>query len=174
MTTSSHCETDEHEVCSHRVGETGVVALHTPGVGYLTVELCDCGCHDSCPLRGAGRANVREGMWRQHCTCPGAPADWAAIDGRRIGLRNRRSSENEIIREVRKGARGRSPEEVRSDLLISLHEHGVRWPQARIDMTVNVITASTTGNRLLVVPRLFGAAVRGFLGRARGAQRRPK
>jgi hypothetical protein len=103
-------------------------------------------------------------MWRQHCTCPGAPADWAAIDGRRIGLRNRRSSEKEIIREVRKGARGRSPEEIRSDLLTSLHEHGVRWPQARIDMTVNVISASTTGNRLLVLPRLLRAAARGGRG----------
>lgn len=169
-TTSSSCRNDEHGACSHRAAPLGLVASFTPGDRHLArlVTVCDCRCHDACPLYGTDQDGVREDAWRRLCSCPGAPADWAEIDARRqarqerlAASQERRSTDKDIVNEVRNGPPGRSADALRADFVSTLQRHKTEWPQAKLDMAVEMMTA-TTGNPLLAAPRAFRAVIHGF------------
>jgi hypothetical protein len=62
------CREGDHTTCGHWSG--WVVSAWRRREGR--VRLCQCPCHEDCPLRGQ---SASEQEWRAGCTCPGAP-EW--------------------------------------------------------------------------------------------------
>jgi hypothetical protein len=64
------CVLGNHENCPHLNGYGGGFNLRRLRF-EASALLCKCDCHSSCPLSGK-RAFIREQIWHESCTCPGA------------------------------------------------------------------------------------------------------
>ena len=156
------CTSGDHTRCAHRLG---LMALHLEfdaegNKAERTTQLCRCGCHEACPLASASEASVSETAWHETCTCPGAPADWLALEERRARRKAQRADDREVLQNIRIGP-GASRESISADLAAVLQERQLVWTQAKVDLTVDALV-STTGSRWLVAPRAFRVFRRGL------------
>jgi hypothetical protein len=100
--------------------------------------LCQCSCHDACPLGGTGRWAVPFKLWRASCTCPGAgqARQRMAETGseppsfREIRERQRQADQarREAFQAVRRAAAGKSRDELREQYLAELRARGLEPP----------------------------------------------
>jgi hypothetical protein len=159
------CTTGEHATCGHRPLGVHGENSGAKGAWTITVGLCGCDCHATCPL--AAPESVPESTWAERCTCPGVQPEVE----RRATRQRERAAEREVVRSILAQARpqpGDSKDAIRVRLLRVLDERAVTWPPSRIDATVDALDAST-GHPLLVVPRFAArAAARAWRARRSG------
>jgi hypothetical protein len=75
---SRACLEGSHARCPHSIGQGGGMNLRRLRFEFGT-ELCKCPCHAACPISGRQWC-VADQVWRDGCTCPGAPALRARLE----------------------------------------------------------------------------------------------
>ncbi len=78
LSVTEWCTDDVHRRCPHWWSAPG-----EPKVDQEIVRLCQCSCHESCPL--AVSATVHVSSWETECDCRGASAAKAGSGDRRGG-----------------------------------------------------------------------------------------
>lgn len=128
---SRFCRDGKHEDCAHWYG-----------MGSDYVHLCQCGCHDDCPVRGA-RAQTR--VLKQQCTCPGGRA-WRALEDemrprldeqRRVG--EERSSKAQAAMRSVKARPGASESEILEELARAYGEQGIEPVPGELELAASAI-----------------------------------
>jgi hypothetical protein len=128
---SRFCREGKHEDCAHWYG-----------MGSDYVHLCQCGCHDACPVRGA-RALTR--VLKKDCTCPGGSA-WRALEDEmrpRLDEQRRvdevRSSKAQAAMRSVKARPGSSEAEIREELSRAYEEHGIEPIPGELELAAAAI-----------------------------------
>jgi hypothetical protein len=131
------CARDTHRECPHFVGMGGGLNPRQLRLEFGTL-LCQCPCHDACPLGSTGHGTAPFKVWRDSCTCPGADrarqrmAETGAEPPSFREMRERQHQNDrarrEAFRAARRAAAGRSRAEIRELYLAELRARGLAPP----------------------------------------------
>ena len=76
---SDACRDHDHDDCAHLMG-VGVEVSPWMSQPKFGAVLCECACHDSCPITGSREA-VPFLAWQESCSCAGAEQERQRLDG---------------------------------------------------------------------------------------------
>jgi hypothetical protein len=133
--TSRFCRENKHDDCSHWYG-----------MGSDYVHLCQCTCHEGCPVKGA-RCQTR--VLKQQCTCPGARA-WRALEDemrprleeQQRELAERSEKAQAALRSIKRRP-GATESEIRDELARAYEEHGIEPLPGELDLAAGAIRSWT-------------------------------
>jgi hypothetical protein len=133
------CIVGEHENCPHLNGYGSMLNLRRLRFEPSAL-LCKCDWHSSCPLTGK-RAFVREKIWRESCTCPGAEDEQPRRDPAAVEARRPPQPLHEVGEAVRARAAGLSPEQIKDLFKAEFRARGLDMPREEVlNVMVKVIT----------------------------------
>lgn len=153
--------------------------MYGPGGGFnprrLRLEFgagqCKCDCHAECPIT-SDRATVNVRVWRESCTCPGAPAErsWqdenggAPPDFGELWAKSREKSQarRAAFDAVRAGAPGKTRAELEAGYIAELRSRGLDIPPRPV---LDVIVDALTGNHATAYTaglRFLGESISGI------------
>lgn len=149
------CAGDEHHRCPHGfpgdVWLPGLVVRVVLAGPQLTLQVCSCDCHASCPL--AGRSRTGEADWSAQCICPGAGRVKAGRAGRPLNALKGRSAISEVPL-----APARTAAAFRDDYQRAFNRQGLAPPEWTLDFLARMAEIRNAPV-LLVAPRLMTSAV---------------
>lgn len=129
------CARDGHRECPHFFGMGGgwrnLLRLE------FDAGLCQCSCHNACPLGGTSRRSVPFKVWLDSCACPGAdrarqrfaevgePPSFDAVHERQ---ERDSTARKEAFQAARRAAAGKSRDEIRDLYVAELRSRGLEPP----------------------------------------------
>jgi hypothetical protein len=146
------CARDAHRECPHFVGIGGGLNPRRLRLEFGTF-LCQCRCHDTCPLGTSGRRAVPIKVWRDSCNCPGADAarqrmaetgtEPPSVDQIRERQQQIDQATRAAFNATRRIAAGKSRAEIRELYLAELRARDLDPPpEQRLEATVEHIAGN--------------------------------